>query len=96
MFLHSVLFLLLLQTSASIYLKTLVQQAQQDLKAGRYAEARQKLGEAVKRAPEDPALWNLIGFAHGQLNELDPAIASFEKVRTLAPRNASAKWNVGN
>ena len=95
MFLHLVLIWLLLQTAASKSLENLVQQAQEDLKAGRYSAARQKLGEAVKRVPNDPALWSLLGFAHGQLNELDPAIASFEKVRALAPQDAATYLNLG-
>ena len=97
MFLYSVLIFFLLQTAAtkSVSVETLVQQAQQDLKAGRYAQARQKLKEAVKRVPDDPALWSLLGFAQGQLNELDPAIASFEKVLALAPKDAATCLNLG-
>lgn len=95
MFLHSVLILLLLQTAASISLEALVQQAEEDLKAGRYSEARQKLGKAVKRVPDNPALWSLLGLAQNQLNELDPAIASFEKVLALAPQDAATYLNLG-
>jgi tetratricopeptide (TPR) repeat protein len=95
MFLHSVLILLLVQTAVSKSLEALVQQAQEDLKAGRYSEARQKLGKAVKRVPDNPALWSLLGFAQGQLNELDPAIASFEKVLALAPQDAATYLNLG-
>ena len=89
--------LFLLQTAAtkSVSVEALVQQAQKDLKAEKYSEARQKLGIAVKRAPDNPALWNLLGFAQSQLNELDPAIASFEKVLALAPQDAATYLNLG-
>jgi tetratricopeptide (TPR) repeat protein len=95
MFFHATLILLLFQAKASVSVEILVQRAQDDLKAERYSEARQKLGEAVKRVPKNPALWSLLGFAHGQLNELDPAIVSFEKALALAPRDAPAYLNLG-
>ncbi|MFN8008807.1 MAG: tetratricopeptide repeat protein [Terriglobia bacterium] len=38
---------------------------------------------------------SLLGFAHGQLNEFDPAITAFEKVQALAPKDTATYFNLG-
>ena len=93
MVLHFVLILLLSQPGLSV--ETLTRQAQEALRMGKYAEARQKLQQALKASPHNPTLWNFLGLAYAQLNEVDPAIAAFEKVLSISPRNAPTFFNLG-
>ncbi len=57
--------LLLLASLAqgSLPVETLARQARDDFQAARYAAARDKLREAVKRSPSNPALWSYLGLA---------------------------------
>ncbi len=58
--------------------ESLARQARDDFQAARYAAARDKLREALKRSPSNPALWSYLGLAEAQLNDLDSAIADFQ------------------
>ena len=96
MFSSSLLFaLLLFQADAPASLEALVREAQADLKAERYLEARQKLTRAVERNVRDPALWSYLGIAHERLNEFDQAIEAFRKAALLAPSDAQTYLNLG-
>jgi tetratricopeptide (TPR) repeat protein len=75
--------------------ETLARQARDDFQAARYAAARDKLREALKQSPSNPALWSYLGLAEAQLNDLDSAIADFQKTLTLAPDDAQSFFNLG-
>src|SRR6266850_7768813 len=68
-FLHSVLVLVLFQVPAAtlISIEALVREAQDDLKAERYVEARQKLEQAVKAGGNNATLWGYLGLACDRL-----------------------------
>jgi tetratricopeptide (TPR) repeat protein len=84
---------LLAQQSVSVDL--LVQQAQEAFRVGRYSEASDKLRQALKQAPRNPALWSYLGLADTQLNDLDAGIADFQKALSLAPNDAQTHFNLG-
>ncbi len=56
-----------------------------DIRAGHYTEARQRLQEAIKRSPQDAALWTLNGFALSHLGQQKEALASYQQALKLAP-----------
>ena len=67
----------------------------QDIRAGKYIEAREKLQQAIKRAPQDVTLWRQLGEVDVKLQDPDAAIAAFQKVHSLAPRDAGVDFNLG-
>jgi tetratricopeptide (TPR) repeat protein len=75
--------------------ETLARGARDDFQAGRYAEAREKLRQALKIAPRNPALWSYLGMIDAQLNDLDSAVADFRKTLALAPDDAQSYFNLG-
>ena len=93
MFSYLVLALLLSEPGVSI--DALVHQALEDLKAERYVEARQKLEKVVKVVPDNAALWSYLGLAHSRLNEIDSAIAAFQKALSNSPKDALTYFNLG-
>jgi superkiller protein 3 len=76
-------------------LEQLASQARGDLQAGRFVAAREKLRQAVKLAPANPALWSYLGMAEAQLGDLDSAIVDFQKTVELAPDDAESFFNLG-
>lgn len=92
----AVLLLLVAMAQGAPPVETLARQARDDFQAGRYAQARQKLREALKRAPGNPALWSYLGLADAQLNDLDAAAEDFKKVLALAPDDAQSFFNLGS
>src|SRR5262245_43538599 len=76
-------------------LEKLAGQARDDLQAGRFAAAREKLRQAVKLAPANPALWSYLGMTEAQLGDLDSAIVDFQKTVELAPDDAQSFFNLG-
>src|SRR5713226_1090099 len=75
--------------------EVLAREARDDFQAGRFAQAREKLMEAVKASPRNPALWSFLGLADAQLNNLDAAISDFHKTLDLAPDDAQSFFNLG-
>ena len=75
--------------------EVLAREARDDFQAGRFAQAREKLNEALKASPRNPALWSFLGLADAQLNNLDAAIADFQKTLELAPDDAQSFFNLG-
>jgi tetratricopeptide (TPR) repeat protein len=75
--------------------EALVFEARSAFEAGRYAEARGKLHEAVRRAPANPALWSYLGLVDVQLNDLDAAVSDFQKTLEFAPDDAQSLFNLG-
>src|SRR5713226_7745537 len=90
-----VLLLLAALAQGAAPVETLARQARDDFQAERYAPARDKLRQAVKRSPSNPALWSLLGLTDAQLNDLDAAIADFQKTLALAPDDAQSFFNLG-
>ncbi|HXJ39994.1 MAG TPA: tetratricopeptide repeat protein, partial [Bryobacteraceae bacterium] len=91
----AVLLLLAALAQGTIPVETLARQARDDFDARRYAPARDKLRQAIKRSPSNPALWSLLGLTDAQLNDLDAAIADFQKTLALAPDDAQSLFNLG-
>ena len=58
------------------------------VKDGLEDEALPILQAAAKRHPADSRLWQVLGLAHRRREELEPAVAAFEKAASLAPRDA--------
>lgn len=50
---------------------------------------------ALKRAPDDPEIYHVMGRVHLSRGELSPAIAMFEKVLSLEPDHGHALNNLG-
>ncbi|HMD87273.1 MAG TPA: tetratricopeptide repeat protein [Terriglobia bacterium] len=73
----------------------LLQRAKQDFESGRYSEARAELQQALKLAPQDPAIWSKLGLTEYKLNDSEAAVADLEKARALDPRNAQNYFNLG-
>jgi tetratricopeptide (TPR) repeat protein len=98
MFLYSLLIFVLFQAraSTSVSIETLVQEAQEDLKAERYLDARQRLEQAIKSVSNNPSLWSYLGLAYDRLNEVDLAIAALQKALSLAPRDAQTYFSLGS
>lgn len=78
------------ETTASLWAKSKAAMAQ-----GNFAEARRLLRQAVQQDPKDGALWFHLGASCAELNELDEAIAAFERARVLAPGQADTYFNLG-
>jgi tetratricopeptide (TPR) repeat protein len=72
-----------------------VQQAQEDIKAGRFSQAEQDLSRAVAAEPTKWNLWYDLGLVRVQLGENGPAIQAFEKARRAAPREAPPYFGLG-
>ncbi len=62
---------------------------------GKFDEARRLLRQAVQQDPKDGALWFHLGVSCAEVNELDEAIAAFERARILAPGQADTYFNLG-
>lgn len=89
------LLLLALAQGGSSSVETLARQAHDDFQAARYAQAREKLLQAVNASPRNPALWSLLGMTEAQLDDVDAAIADFQKTIALAPDDAPSYFNLG-
>src|SRR5262249_4212211 len=92
---QAVIILLAALAQGAAPVETLVRQARDDFQAGRFATARDKLREVVKRSPSNPALSSLLGLTDAQLSQLDAAIADFQKTLALAPDDAQSCFNLG-
>ena len=65
------------------------------MEKGDFATAREILQRAVKVYPRDASLWFHLGASCGELNDVDAAIAAFERSRTLDPRQPQTYFNLG-
>jgi tetratricopeptide (TPR) repeat protein len=90
----AVLLLLAALAQGAVPVETLARQARDDFQAGRYASARDKLHQALKQSPSNPALWSFLGLTDAQLNDLDAAIVDFQKTLALAPDDAQSLFNL--
>lgn len=88
-------FLALVLSQKSPGTDALARQAQDDLRAGRYSEARDKIRQALKTDPRNPALWSYLGLADAYLNQLDSAIDDFQKVISLTPKQPRVYFDLG-
>jgi len=75
--------------------EAVVRQAQEDMRLGKFSVACQKLEEAIRASPRNPALWFMVGLGRSQLKEFDPAVNAFKKVIEIDPRFAPAYFNLG-
>ena len=78
------------ETTESLWAKSKAAMAQ-----GNFAESRRLLRQAVQQDPKDGALWFHLGASCAELNELDEAIAAFERARVLAPGQPDPYFNLG-
>jgi len=78
------------ETTASLWARSKAAMSQ-----GNFAEARRLLRQAVQQDPKDGALWFHLGVSCAELNELDEAIAAFERARVLAPGQPDTYFNLG-
>ncbi|HMD87275.1 MAG TPA: tetratricopeptide repeat protein [Terriglobia bacterium] len=90
---HVVLVLALLQATPSANPNNSV--ILQDIQAGKYREAREKIQQATKKAPQDVGLWRQLGEVDVRLQDTDGAIAALQTVRSLTPRDAGVYFNLG-
>ena len=75
--------------------QALWQQAKAAMEKGDFAQAREILLRAVKAYPKDASLWFHLGASCGELNDVDAAIAAFERSRTLDPHQPQTYFNLG-
>lgn len=78
------------ETAASLWSR-----AKAAMDQGGFAEARRLLRQAVQQEPKDGALWFHLGVSCAEVNQLDEAVAAFERARALAPRQADTYFNLG-
>ena len=72
----------------------IVMSIQESIEAGKYAEARRQVADALASYPNDAGLLNLRGVIHAQQNELAEARKDFERAVMLAPGLTSAWQNL--
>lgn len=58
------------------------------VRTGHEDEALPLLNAAVDLHPSDARIWQILGLAHRRREELEPAVAAFEKASALAPNDA--------
>ena len=87
--------LAVLISGAGVTDTVLVRQAQEDLKGGRFLEARQKLEKAVKAAPDDAEAWSYLGLACSRLDQTDAAIAAFQRALAILANQPQIYFDLG-
>src|ERR1035437_4237272 len=75
--------------------RIVVDQAQEDLRAGRYAQAEEELSRVLAAEPSNWNLWCDLGAARIQLGKNDLAINAFEHAHRLSPQQASPYFGLG-
>lgn len=85
-------FLFLWQASSP---RTAREQLKTALDQGRFSEAEQLIQSELKSHQKDPALWFYLGVSCNGLDQVDDAIAAFEKARQLAPNQPDIDFNLG-
>jgi tetratricopeptide (TPR) repeat protein len=93
MFSQAILIFLLFQGANP--LAVLEYRANQHFESGEYSQARAELQQALKVAPNDPALWSSLGTIDSKLNNSEAAIADFETACALNHQSASDYFNLG-
>jgi tetratricopeptide (TPR) repeat protein len=68
---------------------------QQDIQAGKLRDAREKLQQAIRKTPQNAALWTRLGDVEVRLKDDKAAIAAFERVRSLMPGDAHTYFTLG-
>jgi tetratricopeptide (TPR) repeat protein len=69
--------------------------ALQDMRAGKYGEAREMLQRALGDAPQNALLWSYLGEVNAKLQHTDAAIKAFQKARSLTPQDPRVCFNLG-
>ena len=64
------------------------------LQGGRSADALRLLDRATRARPGDAAPWRLVGTAHLNARRFDAAIAAFDTLARLAPRDRAARYDL--
>jgi tetratricopeptide (TPR) repeat protein len=72
-----------------------LQQALAHYQQGRYIEANQVLGEALRAQPRDPRLWHLAGTTAQAMGKRDGAEQCWRRAISLAPDYIEAYYNLG-
>lgn len=73
----------------------LARQAHEAFQAGRFSEACDKLKLALKLDPQSAPLWSDLGVSYTRLNQIDPAIAAFQKALSISPQNSQVLFTLG-
>jgi tetratricopeptide (TPR) repeat protein/SAM-dependent methyltransferase len=64
-------------------------------RAGRFAEARDRLDRAVRAAPADADAWMLLGLTRRRLGDVDGAVDALERAVAADPEHGPAWANLG-
>ena len=65
------------------------------IEAGQYQQAIDKLGLALKEAPDDADLLNLIAYSHRNFNQYDDALRYYLKALEIDPEHLGANEYLG-
>jgi len=74
----------------------LIELAREETAAAQYAEAEERLRQAVRLDPGEPAAWNDLGYAEARLKRLDQARAALAEYQKLAPMEANPLDSLGD
>jgi type IV pilus assembly protein PilF len=78
-----------------LYSLTLMRQGSILLQQGRLQDALERFHEADRERPGNATVHNMIGLCHLQMEQLDQALASFDRALTLIPSFTDARNNRG-
>ena len=68
---------------------------QELIQAGQYQQAIDQLGQALKEAPDNADLLNLIAYSHRNLNQIDEALGFYQKALEIEPEHLGANEYLG-
>lgn len=69
--------------------------AEQEVKAGKYADAITLLRKVVERDPKNADAWNYLGFSNRKLGNMAEALADYEKALGINPDHLGANEYLG-
>lgn len=83
------------RASAQQNSQTLLEGAARQIQLGNYQSAVDLIEPALKKQPNNPELWNLLGIAKTELRQSAAARSAFERGLRLAPNSVSLHENLG-
>src|SRR5260221_10722800 len=72
-----------------------VRRAMIDLQAGRFASARDRMQECMRRHPGSAIVWTILGVVEAQLSNMRKALRALRCAITLAPGDLDPLYNYG-